>query len=224
MLLEYDSTIQDQIEKGIVEQVLETDEVFCGRIHYLPHHAIIRQDRETTKVRIVYDASACAVGDPSLNDCLQAGPKYNQRVLDILLRFRINRVAVTADIEKAFLMVYVAERDRDVLRFLWVDNPLSDQPNMIKLRFTRVVFGVCSSPFLLNATIHHHLEQYRDSQPDLVSKIGKATYVDDVVTGADDKELAYQLFMTVKKMLVEGGFNLRKFCSNSGADLEIREG
>ena len=87
------------------------------RIHYLPHHAVIRCDKDTTKVRVVYDASVRYGGGPSLNDCLLTGPKFHQQLFDLLLRFRTHRVVLTADIEKAFLMIQVAERDRDVLRF-----------------------------------------------------------------------------------------------------------
>ena len=71
-----------------------------------------------------------------------------------------------------------------------VDDVSSQQPNLVQLRFTCVVFGVCSSPFLLNATIRYHLEQYQETQPDLVMKLSKATYVYDVVSGADDEEQA----------------------------------
>ena len=53
-----------------------------------------------------------------------------------------------ADIERAFLMISVEERDRDVLRFLWVDNIDEDEIKIRPLRFTRVVFGICLSPFL----------------------------------------------------------------------------
>ena len=73
-----------------------------GRTHYIPHHAVIREDKQTTKMRIVYDASA-KTQEPSLNDCLYAGPTFGQNILDILLQFRLFHVAVTADIEKAFL-------------------------------------------------------------------------------------------------------------------------
>ena len=97
------------------------------RIHYLPHYPVMRNDKMTTKLRIVYDVSARS-GGPSLNECLYAGPKFDQHILDILIRFRSYRVALTADIEKAFLMISVAERDRDVLRFLWVDNVRKDPP------------------------------------------------------------------------------------------------
>ena len=110
ILREYDDIIQDQLKKGIVESVLETDPA-SNRHHYLPHHAIIRTDKTTTKLRVVYDASAKA-NRPSLNDCLHTGPKFNQK---ILVRFCAFKVALTADIEKAFLMISVAESDRDVL-------------------------------------------------------------------------------------------------------------
>jgi len=124
--------------------------------------------RVTTKLRIVCDASARTESKPSLNECLHVGPKFNQKLLNILVRFRAHCVAVTADIEKAFLMVSVEESDHDALRFLWVHNVEEDPPKTLPLRFTRVVFGVSSSPFLLNATIRHHLECYGDSLPDLI--------------------------------------------------------
>ena len=67
------------MEKGIVEDapVMEPNST---RLHYLPHHAIVRSDKDTTKLRIVYDASAKVEGKPSLNDCLLIGPKFNQKI------------------------------------------------------------------------------------------------------------------------------------------------
>jgi hypothetical protein len=216
VLREYDSIIRDQIRRGIVEPVEMTEDPseISEKVHYLPHHPVVRRDKETTKVRVVYDASSHADG-PSLNDCLHTGPKFDQKIFDILLRFRVHRVVVTADIEKAFLMVGVAREDRDVLRFLWFDDAFSEEPKVVELRFSRVVFGVSSSPYLLNATIRHHLQQYSQTQPELVQKISKSMYVDDLVTGADTEEQALQMFQDSKRMLKEGGFNLRKFCSNS---------
>ena len=214
ILQEYNSIIQDQIRQGIV-QIVENPEYLSGeKVHYLPHHAVIRQDKATTKLRVVYDASAKSEG-ASLNDCLYTGPKFDQNILDILLRFRTHRVALTADIEKAFLMISMAEKDRDVLRFLWIDDIVRDQPEIVVLRFARVVFGVSASPFLLNATIRHHIEKFSRSHPELVRKLLQSTYVDDIVTGADSETLAYQLYKGAKDVLKQGGFNLRKFVTNA---------
>ena len=177
---EYDAIIRDQLSKGIVERVNHSTNVL-GKVHYLPHHAVIRRNKETTKVRVVYDASAQSNG-PSLNNCLYTGPKFNQRILEILLRFRSYPIAWIADIEKAFLMISVAPKDRDALRFLWITNIDSDDPEIIALRFARVVFGVSSSPFLLNATIKHHIEKYSSSHPEIVGVLMQSIYVDDVVS------------------------------------------
>ena len=65
---------------------------------------------------------------------------------------------MTGDFEKAFLMVSIATNDRDSLRFLWIDNIASSLPKIVMLRFTRVVFGITSSPFLLNATLQLHMK------------------------------------------------------------------
>ena len=80
---------QDNIcfTEGIIEKVqLGEDEPPGDKIHYLPHHAVVRQDKENTKVHVVYDASARSDG-PSLNDCFHPGPKFDRRIFDLLLKF-----------------------------------------------------------------------------------------------------------------------------------------
>ena len=92
--------------KAKVLEVNLQEESAEGQIHYLPHHAVVRRGKSTTRVRVVYDASAQSTGC-SLNECLHKGPKFDQKILDILLRFRTYKIALTADIEKAFLIVSV---------------------------------------------------------------------------------------------------------------------
>ena len=195
--------INSQRSQGIVEEIDLQEEPTHGLTHYLPHHAVVRRDKSTTKVRVVYDASACSTGC-SLNECLHKGPKFDQKILDILIRFRTHKIALTADIEKAFLMVSVQQSDRDVLRFLWFDDVNSENCKMICLRFARVVFGVSCSPFLLNATLRHHLDKYITSHPKTMNKLTTSLYVDDVITGANDEEEAYQLYLESNSIFKEG--------------------
>lgn len=71
--------------------------------------------------------------------------RLTENIFDILVRFRASRVALTGDVEKAFLMVGTTEEDRDVLRlFLWVDDIDKKSPEIVVLRFSRVAFAVCS--------------------------------------------------------------------------------
>lgn len=78
-----------------------------------------------------------------------------------------------------------------------------------------MVFGTSSSPFLLNATIRHHLQLYRSSKPGLVETLTHSTYVDDTVTGPESEGEAYQLYIESKDVLSHVSFNLRKFLSYS---------
>ncbi len=129
---QYGEVIKDQLSNGIIEQVEPSNNNGVGRVHYIPHHEIIRSDKQTTKLRVVYDASAKSERElPSLNDCLYAGPPLSPLIFDILLRFRVHSTALTGDIEKAFLNISVDPDDRDFLRFLWVDNPTSKNPKLL---------------------------------------------------------------------------------------------
>ncbi|XP_064388662.1 uncharacterized protein LOC135336737 [Halichondria panicea] len=112
-------------------------------------------------------------------------------------------------------MIAVNDSDRDVLRFIWIDDITKDNPELQVFRFARVVFGVSSSPFLLNATIKFHLEGYLESNEGTVRRLLQSTYVDDIVTGAETEEAAFDLYVQAKDMFRHGGFNLRKFLTNS---------
>jgi len=65
-------------------------------------------------------------------------------------------------------MISIDDSDRDVLRFLWVDDITKADPVIRVFRFTRVVFGVSSSPFLHNRTIRYHLESFLESNEAVV--------------------------------------------------------
>jgi hypothetical protein len=215
LLRAYHEIIQEQARSKVIERVPEMDSS-QARVHYLPHHPVVREDKSTTKVRVVYDAS-CSETGLSLNQCLHVGPSFGQSILDILVRFRMNRVALIGDIEKAFLMVGIAEKDRDVLRFLWYEDPFSPTPKLIKFRFTRVMFGVSASPFLLNATVRHHIMRYREEDPEFVSRFRQGIYVDDLTTGGDCVEDCYEFYIKSKIRLLEA-------CSTLMDRISLNEG
>jgi hypothetical protein len=120
ILKEYDKIINEQLQHGKIEHVVELERP-DERVHYLPHHAVVRKNAKTTKVRVVYDASSKECKRAvSLNDCLHVSPSLTPQLFHVLLRFMERRVALVADIEKAFLNVEVDKCDRDVLRFIWI--------------------------------------------------------------------------------------------------------
>jgi hypothetical protein len=100
----------------------------------------VREDKQTTKIRAVFDAS-CKVNGPSLNQCLYSGPNLIAKIFDILVRFRLNKIGIIADIKQAFLNIAISREHRDFVRFLWYDLN-SKEEKIITYRFLRVVFGV----------------------------------------------------------------------------------
>ena len=215
LLDNYDQIIREQLDMGIIELVDLSVPKKVNQIYYLLHHDVIRQDKDTMKLQIVYDASARASPcQPSLNDCLYSGPSLNELIIYVLMCFCYHRVALVSDVEKAFLMVSVEEKDRDCLRFLWIDDLNSDPPSSEVLTFTGVVVGVTTSPFLLGGTIRRHLLKYDNEDPEFVRLMLESLYVDDVDAGGHDVNVAFDLYLKSKLRFQEGGFRLRKWGSN----------
>ena len=215
VLHQYDNVIKEQLATGVVELANDEKTVEPGNVHYIPHREVLREDRSTTKLRVVYDASSKQNDQISLNDCLLPGPPLTPLIFNILLRFRVNQVAIVSDLEKAFLNVEINPKQRDLLRFLWVENVDSPNPQVQTLRFNRLVFGLVSSPFILNATIRNHLSKYRKNDPQFVDDVLNSLYVDDYASGKNSVSDCFEQYQKLKKCFQEGGFNMRKWASNS---------
>ena len=141
----YGDIIADQVKRGFIEQV----NVSCipEDCHFIPHHPV-KKDSTTTPLRIVYDCSCRqSPTQPSLNDCLQAGPPFINDLYAILIRFRTHSIGIVTDIEKAFLHVHLAEEDRHYTYFVWLSQPTDPESEFIVYRFRVVLFGSVSSPF-----------------------------------------------------------------------------
>ncbi|GFS48399.1 DUF1758 domain-containing protein, partial [Trichonephila clavipes] len=188
LYIQYSEILKEYESQGIIERVLETEKPTDRAVFYLPHQAVFRQESLTTKMRIVFDASSHEDGQPSLNDCIWSGGNLNPNIFHLIISFRLNTIAITADIERAFLQISLRDEDRDAVRFLFPDIR-SNQTDPYKFqvyRFKRVMFGVNVSLFLLSATIKHHIENYREQYPAATEMLDTCLYVDDVISGADD--------------------------------------
>ena len=167
-------------------------------------------------MRVVYDGSAKSADNPlSINDCFLIGPNLIPKLFDILIRFRWHRIAITADIEKAFLMIAIHRLDKNMLRFLWFKDPTRADSEISHFRFNRLVFGLCPSPAILGSVISHHLEKYHEQYPEIVQSIKDSLYVDDLIAGVNNIEQGFDLYKKAREIMAAGSFNLRKWKSNS---------
>ena len=93
-----------KIKAGIVE--LLTGSATGQRHFYILHKRVVRESAETTKFRVVYDASARTYsGAPSLNECLNPRPPLQNKLWSVLVHARLHPIVVTGDIKQAFLQV-----------------------------------------------------------------------------------------------------------------------
>ena len=201
----YHEVISTMWKEGMIEEVDEDQP--CDLEYYLPHHPVVKENSLTTKVRPVFDASAKSINGVSLNDCVEAGPNLLPDLIGVLLRFRRWQIALTADVQKAFLQVGVDKNDRDAHRFLW-----DDEGTTRVMRFTRIPFGNKASPFLLMATIRHHLGEVPSTT--VSQELGQNLYMDDWLSGCDQDKDAFDMFSEAQEIMEKAGMKLAKWASN----------
>ena len=156
----YSDIIERYVAKGYVKKVPKSEQSTSK--WYLPHFPVIRPEKDTTKTRIVFDASATCE-DISLNDVIQQGPKLQRDLFDMLLRFRRFPVAIVCDIAEMYLRIGILHEDKPYHRFLWRGTNQSRTPDVYE--FDRVVFGVNSSPFLAQFVLQKHAKHYGSDFP-----------------------------------------------------------
>ena len=131
------------------------------------------QSRSTGHGRVHYDGSAQrSKSAPSLNECSQTGPPLQNKLLSVLAKNGFNPVALAGDLKQAFLRVRIREEDRDVMRFHWLKDLKTKQVE--PLRFTRALFGLSTSPFLLRGVIDQNLRNLQQNFPNEVEEVKRS--------------------------------------------------
>ena len=206
----YSDIIKQYVAKGYVRKVPE-NESYSSK-WYLPHFPVIRPDKDTTKIRIVFDASAKCQGT-SLNDAINQGPKLQRDLFDVLLRFRRFPVAIVCDIAEMYLRIGISPKDQPYHRFLWRGIDQDRRPDVYE--FDRVVFGMNSSPFLAQFVLQHHAKKYKPDFPLAAETIDKSTYMDDSMDSVQSETQGTQLYHQLSALLSKAGMHARKWLSNS---------
>ncbi|XP_062713379.1 uncharacterized protein LOC134290294 [Aedes albopictus] len=180
--------------------------------YYLPHHAVLKPESTTTKLRVVFDGSCRSSSGISLNDGLMVGPVVQDDLFSIILRFRSWEFVLVADIAKMYRMVKVAEDDQPLQRILWRDSP--DQP-VRTYELTTVTYGTASAPYLATKCLQRLGTEGEALHPVAAKVVRKDFYVDDLLTGTDSIEEGKTLASELISLTNSAGFNLRKWSSNN---------
>lgn len=194
---QYKNFIDEYIVLG---HMTEIEEDFDPRAYYLPHHAEVRPDSLSTKLRVVFDASAKITGTTSLNSHMLAGPRLQDELSTILLRWRSYKYVLTSDVEKMFRQILISPHHRKYQRILWKE---VTSAKIRTLELNTVTYGTTSAPYLAIKTLRKLDVTKRDF------------YVDDLLTGANTIHECIQLQSELTSMFRSAGFQLRKWSTNN---------
>lgn len=210
----YDSVIFEYLEKGYISP---TDSVSSEASYFIPHHGVIRDDKITTKLRVVLDGSCKTSTRVSLNDLLYGGQNLQGNLFNIIVNFRLFLIALSADIRQMFLSIGIRESDRRFQRILYRFSP---QEPLKVYEFNRVVFGLKSSPFHALRTIKQLAEDEGDSYPQAKEIVATGLYMDDFVYSVSSEDQGISTASEMIGLMKAGQFELVKWTSNSQVVLD----
>lgn len=215
---EFENVIQEYFDLGHAEIVPTADlDKTENDVFYLPLHVVYKASSTTTKVRAVFDGSAKSSTGTSLNDQLLVGPTVHSSLIDVLLRFRSKRIAITTDISKMYRAIELADCDRDLHRFVWRSNKCD---TIKDYRMTRLTFGISASSFIANMCVKQNAINLSLQYPLAAKAVQESFYVDDGLTGSDNIESAIKLQKELQEMFSKGGFRLHKWNSSESSVLQ----
>ncbi|XP_070141133.1 uncharacterized protein [Drosophila kikkawai] len=179
--------------------------------YYIPHHCVLKPNSTSTKLRVVFDASCKTTSQKSLNDLLMVGPTIQPDLYTLLLRFRIHRYAITADVVKMFRQVNVSAQDRRFQYILWRASP--SQP-LSTFELNTVTYGTAAAPYLAIRSMSYLADHFMDKLRIGAEAIKSSFYVDDFLGGSDTVEELHQIKREVTTILQDGQLELAKWHSN----------
>ena len=210
------------LSTGIAEVVPEDME---GRRDHptfvLPSRPVLKLDREKTKCRIIVNASVKSKNDNrTLNKMLITGPNLLPTVPAVVMRYRHKKFIFTLDIRKHFLQVELRDdEDRDMLRYLWRNFDENVRPTMYRHKV--LGFGLVSSPFQAIWCVQETARMFGDKYPSALRVLHEDLYMDDIISGDENVELAALICREVVDCLQLGGFTAHKACCNDARVVKL---
>lgn len=179
---------------------------------FIPHHAVLKETSTSTKLRVVFDASRRSSNGLSLNEQMLPGPRLQDDLSSIVMRWRKHRVVFTADVERMYRQIIIDEPDSMFQQIVWRDSS-TQRMNMYQL--TTVTYGTTSAPYLAVKSMQSIAKLEQETFPIGSTIALRDFYVDDVLTGFDDVPTALIGQEQLQKLMTSGGFVLKKWTSNT---------
>ncbi|XP_043244107.1 uncharacterized protein LOC122392847 [Amphibalanus amphitrite] len=213
----YGAILEEYVKKGYMSKILASKREHSGEKEwFLPHFPVVREEKESTKVRIVYDAAAKYQG-VSLNSQLLPGPSLYTDLVETLLGFRLHRIALIGDVCEMFLQVELAPDDRKYHRVLW-RNMKDEEPTVYESN--RWLFGNAAAPFVAQFVLKENAKKHASAFPLGSEVLLKHFYMDDGIQSFRTEHEAVKAREQVSTILEDGGMKIKKWMSNNASVLK----
>ena len=217
----YKSQIEDMLERGVCRKVSKEElNEYEGPKYYIAHHAVMKPSSKSTPCRIVFNSSANYKGH-ILNDYFAKGPDLLNNLLEVLLRFREERIGLAGDISKMFHSVSIPLHDKMTHLFLWRNFEAEREPDTYAI--TAVNFGDKPSAAIaivaLQKTANFGIEKY----PEAAKSIADNSYMDDIIDSTQTPKKAHTLTKDINDILRQGGFSMKEWVFSDRDDkIEVK--
>ena len=188
---------------------------YKGPVHYFSHHAVLRPESTSTPVRIVFNSCPTYQGH-KLNDYWQKGPDLLNGLFGVILRFRENKVALTADISKMYHRVLIPLEDQHVHRFLWRNLEIDRPPDTYVMNV--LTFVDKPAPAMAQVALRKTSEEGECENPGAAQAIKDNSYMDDILDSVATNGEATELTKAIDDILETGGFQVKRWQSNGELD------
>ena len=216
---DYRAAMSKYLTEGYARRISDPAELAGNDQFFLPHHGVYKASAEKKKLRVVFDAAA-VYGGRSLNDTLLTGPALQTDLPSVLIRFRRDLVAVTADVEAMFNRVRLRPSDARYHRFLWQEIG-EREPSVYQM--DRLTFGAKCSPFVALYALRRAARE--SDVPGAAEIVENDFYVDDYLASFPTESEAVEKAEAVRSALAVGDFHLRNWTSNiSGVQVKLNGG
>ena len=212
------NTFRELIDEGWIVPVPTDEHASNKPLWYLPYF-VTRQE----KARVVYDGSATVSG-ASLNDAVLSGANLLNDLVEVLIRFRLGKYACMADLSKCFFQVAMPVEQRDLFRIIWCKNSDFEGGEPQMFQFTRHVWGMNSSPYVILCAIKQLiLENPTQAGEKTLAAIDENRYMDDVLFSCDSLSELEIVSRESDLIFQSRGFKLRKWVTNACASSILAE-
>ncbi|XP_063837179.1 uncharacterized protein LOC135086343 isoform X2 [Ostrinia nubilalis] len=191
-------------------------------LNFLPHHAVVNLEKSTTPLRVVFDASCPTSSGYSPNDILHKGTIKQDTLNHILLRFRLHKYVINADIRKMFCCIHINADQQPLQCILWREEPHHE---LQTFKLTTLSFGLKPAPHIATRCLLHLAQETRTALQQLpdaarssaelpvaaaaAAAIEEQFYADDLLLSGDDEHRITQVALEVDRVLRTANFHLR---------------